>query len=106
MPELARHGSDFDVASLPRTVELAGGLIGFPALVDEGDAVGIRVCETASEQAVHDGPRDPAGLLALTVPSPRRWVADQLGPRVTLDVGRRAARQPRGRDRRRHERGA
>ena len=86
VPELARHGMrDFDVVSLPRTVELAGGLIGFPALVDEGDAVGIRVCETASEQAVTMA-RGTRRLLALTVPSPRRWVADQLGPRVTLTL--------------------
>jgi len=41
----------FDVDSLPRTVDLPGGLRGFPTLVDEGDAVGIRVCETAGEQA-------------------------------------------------------
>jgi ATP-dependent helicase HrpA len=86
VPELARHGMrDFDIASLPRTVELTGGLLGFPALVDEGDAVGIRICETADEQAVTMA-RGTRRLLALTVPSPRRWVADQLGPQVTLTL--------------------
>ena len=84
LPNLARHGMrSFDVASLPRTVELPGGLRGFPALVDEGDAVGIRVCETAGEQALtmHRGTRR---LLRLTVSSPRHWVAGQLGAQLTL----------------------
>jgi ATP-dependent RNA helicase HrpA len=86
VPALARHGMhDFDVDSLPRTVDLTDGtgLRGFPALVDEGDAVGIRVCETADEQAVTmaGGTRR---LMRLTVASPRRWVIDQLGPQLTL----------------------
>ena len=86
MPALARHGMrGFDVDSLPRTVDLGGGsgLRGFPALVDEGDAVGIRVCETAGEQAVTMA-RGTRRLLRLTVPSPRRWVTGQLGPQLTL----------------------
>ncbi len=61
----------------------AGGLRGFPALVDEGDAVGIRICETAGEQAVTMA-RGTRRLLRLTVPSPRRWVTGQLGPQLTL----------------------
>jgi ATP-dependent helicase HrpA len=84
VPALARHGMhDFAVDSLPRTVDLAGGLRGFPALVDEGDGVGIRVCESAVEQAVTMA-RGTRRLLALTVPSPRRWVTGQLGPQLTL----------------------
>ncbi|HTU32112.1 MAG TPA: ATP-dependent RNA helicase HrpA [Solirubrobacteraceae bacterium] len=84
VPTLARHGMhDFDIDSLPRTVDLPGGLRGFPALVDEGDAVGIRVCETVGEQAV-SMVRGTRRLLRLTVPSPRRWVSDQLGPQLTL----------------------
>jgi ATP-dependent helicase HrpA len=86
MPSLARHGMrDFEIDSLPRAVDLPGGLTGFPALVDEGDAVGVRICETAAEQAVTMA-RGTRRLLALTVPSPRRWVADQLGPQVTLTL--------------------
>jgi ATP-dependent helicase HrpA len=55
-PALARHGMHgFDVESLPRTVDLPGGLRGFPALVDEGDTVGIRICDSAREQAVTMG---------------------------------------------------
>jgi ATP-dependent helicase HrpA len=84
VPALARHGMhDFEIESLPRTVDLPGGLRGFPALVDEGDAVGIRVCETVGEQAV-SMIRGTRRLLRLTVPSPRRWVTDQLGPQLTL----------------------
>jgi ATP-dependent helicase HrpA len=84
LPALARHGMrDFDVDPLPRTVDLAGGLRGFPALVDEGEAVGIRICESSGEQAVTMA-RGTGRLLRLTVPSPRRWVTGQLGPQLTL----------------------
>ncbi len=86
LPALVRHGMrGFDVDSLPRTVDLAGGsgLRGFPALVDEGDAVGIRICDTAGEQAVTMA-RGTRRLLALVVPSPRHWVTGQLGPQLTL----------------------
>ena len=85
-PALARHGMrDFDVDSLPRTVDLAGGtgLRGFPALVDEGDAVGIRVCETTGEQA-DTMARGTRRLLALTIASPRRWVTGELSMQLTL----------------------
>ncbi len=85
-PALARHGMHgFDLDVLPRSVELAGGLRGFPALVDEGDAVGIRVCETAAEQAV-TMVRGTRRLLELSVGSPRRWVLGQLGPQLTLSL--------------------
>ena len=84
MPALARHGmGGFDVESLPRTVDLAGGLRGFPALVDEGESVGIRICESPGEQAVMMA-RGTRRLLRLTVPSPGHWVTGQLGPQLTL----------------------
>jgi ATP-dependent helicase HrpA len=87
VPGLARHGMrGFDVDSLPRTVDLGGrgsNLRGFPALIDEGDAVGIRVCETAGEQAATMA-RGTRRLLRLTVPSPRHWVTGQLGLQLTL----------------------
>jgi ATP-dependent helicase HrpA len=84
VPALVRHGMrGFEIDSLPRTVDLAGGLRGFPALVDEGEAVGIRVCETAGEQAWTMA-RGTRRLLRLTVPSPRSWVTGQLGPQLTL----------------------
>jgi ATP-dependent helicase HrpA len=85
-PALARHGMrSFDIPSLPRTVTLPGGLRGFPALVDEGDAVGVRVCETAGEQILTMA-RGTRRLLRLTVPSPRHWVIGQLGTRLTLTL--------------------
>ena len=84
VPALSRHGMrGFEIPSLPRTVDLTGGLRGFPALVDEGDAVGIRVCATAGEQAVTMA-RGTRRLLRIAVPSPRRWVTGQLGPQLTL----------------------
>ncbi len=86
MPGLARHGMrSFDVPSVPRTVTLPGGLRGFPALVDEGDAVGVRVCATAGEQAVTMA-RGTRRLLRLAVSSPRQWVISQLGTRLTLTL--------------------
>ena len=85
-PALARHGMhSFDIPSLPRTVTLPGGLHGFPALVDEGDAVGVRVCETAGEQG-RTMARGTRRLLRVTVPSPRSWVIGQLGTRLTLTL--------------------
>ncbi len=85
-PALARHGMrSFDIPSLPRTVILPGGLRAFPALVDEGDAVGVRICDTAGEQAVTMA-RGTRRLLRLTIPSPRQWVIGQLGTQLTLTL--------------------
>jgi ATP-dependent helicase HrpA len=84
VPGLARHGMrDFDIDSLPRTVDLPGGMRGFPALVDEADAVGVQIFETAAEQALAMA-RGTRRLLRLTVPSPRQWVVGQLGGALTL----------------------
>jgi ATP-dependent helicase HrpA len=62
----------WSIGELARTIELPGS-IAYPALVDEGDTVGVRVFETAQAQraAMHAGTRR---LLALTVPSPVRAV--------------------------------
>ncbi len=84
VPSLARHGMrSFDIESLPRTIDLPGGLRGFPALVDEGDTVGIRICESLGEQRT-TMVRGTRRLLHLTVPSPRNWVIGQLGPQLSL----------------------
>jgi ATP-dependent helicase HrpA len=83
-PALARHGMhSFDIPSVPRTVTLPGGLRGFPALVDEGSAVGVRVCASAGEQDLTMA-RGTRRLLRLVVPSPRQWVIGQLGTQLTL----------------------
>ena len=85
-PALARHGMrSFDIPSLPRAVTLPGGLPGFPALADEGDAVGVRICETAGEQALTMA-RGTRRLLRLSVPSPRNWVIGQLGTQLSLTL--------------------
>ncbi len=85
-PGLVRHGMrSFDIPSLPKTVTLPGGLSAFPALVDEGDAVGVRVCETAGEQALTMA-RGTRRLLRLVIPSPRAWVTGQLGMQLTLTL--------------------
>ncbi|HET6448023.1 MAG TPA: ATP-dependent RNA helicase HrpA [Conexibacter sp.] len=80
-PSLERSGCrSWEFGALPR--ELApgatGGLTAFPALVDEGETVGVRLYETAAEQAsaMHAGTRR---LLRLTVRSPIPWVVDHLG---------------------------
>ncbi|MDX6677073.1 MAG: ATP-dependent helicase HrpA [Solirubrobacteraceae bacterium] len=71
--EIERSGlRDWDLGELPRTIELAaGGARAYPALADEGDAVGVRAFETPEAQraAMHAGTRR---LLVLTLPSPVR----------------------------------
>ena len=86
VPGLDQHGMrDFGLPSLPRTVELAGGLRGYPALVDEGESVGVAIFDSAAEQAA-SMVRGTRRLLVLTVPSPRTWVTAQLGPQLTLTL--------------------
>jgi ATP-dependent helicase HrpA len=86
VPGLVRHGMrNFDIDSLPRTVDLASGMRGFPALVDEGTGVGVRICETSAEQATTMA-LGTRRLLLLTVPSPRQWVVGQLGGPLTLGL--------------------
>jgi ATP-dependent helicase HrpA len=74
------------IGDLPRHVELPGaGVHGYPALVDEGGAVGVRVLESpeAQEAAMRAGTRR---LLRLTVPSPLRHVRDRLGNAAELAI--------------------
>ena len=60
----------WEIGELPRTIELPGA-VAYPALVDEGATVGVRVFETAAAQAaaMAAGTRR---LLALDVASPVR----------------------------------
>ena len=78
---LERSGiTTWDLGDLPELVESAAGsgtVRGFPALVDEGASVSIRVFATAAEQA-REHPRGVRRLLALTVPSPLGYVNDHL----------------------------
>jgi ATP-dependent helicase HrpA len=79
-PSIERRGARaWEFGALPRELapSAGGGLRAFPALVDEGETVGVRLFETAAEQAsaMHAGTRR---LLRLTVRSPIPWVVDRL----------------------------
>jgi ATP-dependent helicase HrpA len=78
--DLKREGLiTWDLDTLPAVVE-AGGVRGFPALVDAGASVSVRVFAT-EEEAATAHPRGVLRLLALTVPSPVGYVRDHLtGP--------------------------
>jgi ATP-dependent helicase HrpA len=74
---LERDGiTSWDIGDLPELVE-SGPVRGYPALVDEGASVAIRVFATQPEQA-REHPRGVRRLLALTVPSPLGYVNDHL----------------------------
>jgi len=79
---LERHGlKSWTIGTLPREVALPGtgdAVRAYPALVDEGDAVGVRSFETPAAQAaaMWAGTRR---LLRLTSPPPGRRVLDRLG---------------------------
>jgi ATP-dependent helicase HrpA len=86
---LERHGErTWAFGTLPQTVTLPGtgqAVTAYPALVDEGDAVGVRVLETVGAQraAMAAGTRR---LLLLTVPSPARFVYERLSNAARLAV--------------------
>lgn len=78
------------VGTLPRVLDRThGGLAvtAYPALVDEGETVGVRVFETEAEQerAMHAGTRR---LLLLTVPSPIPWLGRRLSTQAKLGLTR------------------
>ncbi|MDV3134365.1 ATP-dependent RNA helicase HrpA [Mycobacterium sp. 29Ha] len=78
-----------DLDELPRTVERASGVHavrGFPALVDSGAAVDIRVFPTEAEQAAAMVP-GIRRLLRLAAPSPVKSLERQLDPRARLVLG-------------------
>jgi ATP-dependent helicase HrpA len=80
---LERQGlTAWTVGTVPRTFS-AGGLVGFPALVDRGTTVDLQVLATEPEQraAHHAGVRR---LLLLGVPSPLKWVSGRLDNRAKL----------------------
>jgi ATP-dependent helicase HrpA len=76
------------IGELPRTVEdRRGGRVvqGYPALVDEGDSVAVRILEApeAQREAMWRGTRR---LLLLGVPSATKFVLGQLGNREKLTL--------------------
>ena len=80
-PGLERSGlTAWDFDALPERLETvisSGSITGYPALVDEGTTVAIRVFGTAAEQA-REHPRGVRRLIALTVPSPLSYVQEHL----------------------------
>jgi len=79
--ELERAGViAWTFGTLPRTVEVpwqGTTIVGYPAIVDEGASVGVRLLPSAAEQrwAMWSGTRR---LLLLTIPSPRKALRDRL----------------------------
>ena len=78
-----------DLTELPRSVERSSGahtVRGFPALVDEGGSVAVRVLPTAAEQeaAMSAGTRR---LLRASLPSPVKQVERSLDARARLVLG-------------------
>jgi len=78
-----------DIDELSRTVERVSGghtVRGYPAFVDTGSAVDVRVFAT---KAAQDGAMGPGirRLLRLSVPSPVKTIERQLNPRTRLVLG-------------------
>ena len=73
---------EWTLAEVPRTFA-AGGVVGYPALVDCGQTVSLRVLATEAEQqqAMWAGVRR---LLLLGAPSPTRYVSSRLDTRAKL----------------------
>ncbi|RIV39625.1 ATP-dependent RNA helicase HrpA [Micromonospora radicis] len=90
-PEVTRTGlTSWEIGTLPRTVEQvrAGyAVTAYPALVDEGATVGVRVFDSPAEQeAAHwAGTRR---LLRLTVPSPAKFLQGRLSNEAKLALSR------------------
>ena len=89
--ELEQHGArTWSFGTLPRTVQRVRNghqVQGFPALVDEGESVGVRVLLAEAEQrrAMWFGVRR---LLLLTVPPPLKAVHDRLDHQARLVLTR------------------
>ncbi|WFE34845.1 ATP-dependent RNA helicase HrpA [Micromonospora sp. WMMD975] len=90
-PDVARSGlTEWSIGALPRTIEQvrAGfAVTAYPALVDEGATVGVKVFDSAGEQeAAHwAGTRR---LLRLTLPSPARFLQGRLSNEAKLALSR------------------
>ncbi|WP_088978297.1 ATP-dependent RNA helicase HrpA [Micromonospora coxensis] len=90
-PDVARTGlREWSIGSLPRTIEQvrAGyAVTAYPALVDEGATVGVKVFDSEAEQAAAHwaGTRR---LLRLTVPSPAKFLQGRLSNEAKLALSR------------------
>jgi ATP-dependent helicase HrpA len=97
LPSLERSGLvAWPGGELPRVVdtERAGlRVTGYPALVDEGETVGVRVLASSAEQAAAM-PVGTRRLLLLTVSSPARALLESLGSRGKLALARDTGGHP------------
>ncbi|RZU74607.1 ATP-dependent helicase HrpA [Micromonospora kangleipakensis] len=90
-PDVARTGlKEWSIGTLPRTIEQvrAGyAVTAYPALVDEGATVGVKVFDSEAEQAAAHwaGTRR---LLRLTVPSPAKFLQGRLSNEAKLALSR------------------
>ncbi len=86
-PDLERHGAtSWDWGDLPRQVD-RGRLRAYPALVDEGDAVGVEVLDTAAAQADSMW-RGTRRLLLLGAPLPSAHLQRRLTNETKLALAR------------------
>ncbi len=88
-PSVERTGlTTWDVGTLPREVA-SGQVRGFPALVDEGTTVGVRVTATLAQQAAAHrlGTRR---LLQLTIPPPAKAISGRMTNAQKLAMTRSA----------------
>ncbi|MCW3013568.1 MAG: hrpA, partial [Solirubrobacterales bacterium] len=89
-PDLQATGlKAWSIGTLPRELQLpgtGGAVTAYPALVDEGTSVGVRVLDTRDAQtfAMRAGTRR---MLLLNSPSPARWVRDRLDLRAQVALG-------------------
>ncbi|MEH1098949.1 ATP-dependent RNA helicase HrpA [Micromonospora sp. CPCC 205561] len=90
-PDVARTGlREWSIGTLPRTIEQVRSgyaVTAYPALVDEGATVGVKVLDSPAEQeAAHwAGTRR---LLRLTVPSPAKFLQGRLSNEAKLALSR------------------
>ncbi|MEU5938150.1 ATP-dependent RNA helicase HrpA [Micromonospora sp. NPDC047548] len=90
-PDVARTGlSQWSIGTVPRTIEQvrAGyAVTAYPALVDEGATVGVKVFDSEAEQAAAHwaGTRR---LLRLTAPSPAKFLQGRLSNEAKLALSR------------------
>ncbi|MDG4831424.1 ATP-dependent RNA helicase HrpA [Solwaraspora sp. WMMD1047] len=90
-PEVERRGlRQWSIGTLPRTIDQVRAgyqVTAYPALVDEGDSVAVRVFDSEAEQrqAMWAGTRR---LLRLTLPSPAKFVSGRLTNAEKLALSR------------------
>jgi len=92
-PEIESSGHRaWTFGPLPETVEYAKAgvrVVGFPALVDEGSAAGVRLFESAVEAQANNR-RGLRRLLLLNVPSPAKALQRSLSNQAKLALSRNA----------------